>query len=509
MTDQAPLPNRSMARNDKLLRNDRILFFILLAHLPFTMFFIPMGYGTSEFAIFASLLVAVVAGAAYATLRGTPVFGIVAGVLLMSLSAIMIQSQLGRIEMHFHIFCALALLLIYRNWIPVVAAALVIALHHLSLTGLQLSEFSMGGMPVMVYSYGCSWDIAFLHAAFVVFESAILVYYSIILRRDEVIAESLVEAVSKVDMENDLTLRIPDHDGNGVASAFNAMMSKFSTLLQDVTAASRQVCTVANQVDVIAGSAETEINAQHAHTEQAAASITEMSQTLQGVAKSTLVAAEVASNADMQAKEGFQIFSNAAKTTLELQGTMSEATESIRMLEDNTGDIGSMVDVIRGISEQTNLLALNAAIEAARAGEYGRGFAVVADEVRALAQRTQESTQEIQNIIEKLQQETRNSVSRINLGQQKTTQVSDEIQQAGTALQQILEAVSEINTMNAQIASATEQQRVVAEDITENIATISGHSTNVVGKAEENLLSVSALKEVSASLDKLVGHYRY
>lgn len=496
-------------QDEKLLRNDKILFILLLAHLPVTMFLIPLGYGTSGFAIIASMLVAVIAAAAYFFVRGTMMFGVIAAILLMTFSAIMIQSQLGRIEMHFHIFSAIALLLIYRHWLPLIVAAGVIAVHHLAFTALQLGEVSLGEMPIMIFNYGCSWGIAFLHAAFVVFETAILGYYAIIMQRDEKATNSLVNAVSKVHRDNDLTQRIPEDDKSTISSAFNTMMGKFASMTRDVAGASNQVMDLANQVDQIARSAESEISNQHNLTQEACLTIKQMTESIHDVASSTQSAADVANRSNQQAKLGYELFSNAEKSTGELQQTMSEASESIHMLEANAVNIGSVVDVIRGISEQTNLLALNAAIEAARAGEYGRGFAVVADEVRTLAQRTQESTQEIQNIIEKLQVDTQTSVSKISYGQQKTQETSEELQKAGEALQDILHSVTEISDMNNQIAQAADQQSHVSEVITNNISQISDASSNVVKTAEENSQSAAHLTEVSHTLSKLVSEYKY
>jgi methyl-accepting chemotaxis protein len=500
---------KTINHSKKLLRYDKILFIILMAHLPVTMFLIPMGYGTSDFAIYASLLVGAVSSVSYWLLRGTPAFGIISGVLLMVLSAIMIQAQLGRIEMHFHIFCALALLLIYRSWLPVVVAAGVIAIHHLLLTGLQLNQVHLGDMPLMLFNYGCSWGIAILHAVFVVFESVALIYYSILMKRDERVAESLVDAVSKAHRDNDLRIRISDEGGNEVTLAFNALMLKFSGLTGDVANASQSIMQLAQQVGTTAQDAQSEISAQHSQTEMAATAINEMTQSIQEVASNTQIAAEVATTANKQAQEGYELFISAERETTELKNTMGEASESIRMLENNADSIGSVVNVIRGISEQTNLLALNAAIEAARAGEQGRGFAVVADEVRTLAKRTQESTQEIQDIIEKLQQDTRTSVSKIGYGQEKSTVTSEGIQKAGSALQQILSSASDINNMNIQIAKTTEEQSTMSSNIAENIVQISDASTAVVEKTKENAHSAARLTEVSENLRHLVSAYSY
>ena len=495
-------------KKNSLLRYDKIVFIILLAHLPVVMFLVPIGYGTHGFAIVSGIVAGILSVAAYAFLRGTTMFSVVAAVLLMVFSAIMIQAQLGRIEMHFHIFSALALLLIYRHWLPIVAAALVIAVLHLVMTALQLNEVSLGGMPLMVFNYDCNWGITFLHAAFVVFESAILIYYSIIMQREEQTSYAMMAAISQIDAANDLSLRIPDEESNPVARAFNAMMNKFTGLIGEVSSAAGEINSVSTMATESANTSQQEIDAQHSQTEQAATAVTEMSQTIQEVARNAQNAADAANDADVKANEGYQLVRNAIDSTVKLNQGMESASQSIKKLEANALDIGSVVDVIRGISEQTNLLALNAAIEAARAGEQGRGFAVVADEVRSLAQRTQESTAEIQNMIEALQQDTEGAVSVISNGQDVSRKVSDEINKAGSALQSIVKSISEINSMNVQIATAAEEQSAVSESIAQNIVTISDHSDRVVSYAKHNMELILSLNQLASTLDNLASGYR-
>ncbi len=494
---------------DSLQKYDKIVFYILLAHLPVTMFIIPLGYDTMTFAIIASLAVGAIATAAYFMTRGTRLFGIIAAVLFMSYSAIMIQSQMGRIEMHFHIFGALALMLIYRDWLTIVAAAGAIAVHHLLFTALQLNGFEIGSLPVTLFNYDCSWTIAFLHAGFVVFESAILIFYSIMMKKEEVTGVQLISAVTQIQKENDLSVRIPEDEGkNIVAVAFNNMISKFDQLISDLTAASEQLSQTASSLFNVSQDAHANISTQHGQTEQSATAMTEMSATIQEVAQNAQLAANAASDADSEARSGAQVVNNAINMTNELITSMTQASESISQLEANAQNIGSVVDVISGISEQTNLLALNAAIEAARAGEQGRGFAVVADEVRTLAQRTKESTAEIQNIIESLQSVTGKAVSNITTGQDKSSETAEEIGKAGHALQSIVESITNINGMNTQIATAAEQQSVVAESITENIVTISNLSKDTVGKIEENQAAASSLQEVSSNINNQIGIYK-
>ena len=492
-----------------LLRYDKLMFILLMAHLPVIMFIVPMGYDTMPFAIGASVLVGLLAGAAYMMTKGTRLFGVIAAVILMMYSAIMIQSQMGRIEMHFHIFGAMALTLIYRDWLVVVAAAGAIAVHHLLFTALQLNDVQMFGLPVTLFNYGCSWGIAFLHAAFVVFEAAILIYYSLIMQKEHQTGLQLVSAVTEIEQNNNLAVRLDDDEGsNTVALAFNNMVGKFDHLVSDLNEASRLLNETATNLSRVSQDAQDNSSNQHQQTEHAATAMTEMSATIQEVSQNAQQAADAAAQANSEAQTGVQIVTTAINMTDQLIASMSQASQSIQQLETNAQSIGSFVDVINGISEQTNLLALNAAIEAARAGEQGRGFAVVADEVRTLAQRSQESTSEIQAIIESLQSVTGQAVAGITDGQSKTSETADEIRRAGDAIQSIVDNISNISGMNTQIATAAEQQSVVAESITENIISISNLSQDTVNKVQENHAIAENLTNISSNLNQQIGVYK-
>ncbi|PTS85524.1 methyl-accepting chemotaxis protein [Pseudomonas sp. HMWF032] len=216
---------------------------------------------------------------------------------------------------------------------------------------------------------------------------------------------------------------------------------------------------------------------QFSRTDQVATAMHEMSATAQEVARHAVEAAGAADAADNAARQGDMVMQATISTITDIRSEISNTSDVIRRLENDTGRIGKVLEVIRGIAEQTNLLALNAAIEAARAGEQGRGFAVVADEVRTLAQRTAESTAEIHQIIDTVQTGAVNAVRAIQSGQQRSEEGVTQVTEAGATLQLITNAVEAIRDMNRQIATAAEEQTSVAEDISRNLTEITSIAT--------------------------------
>ena len=229
--DQAMLHAQQQDR----LKIDKLMLIIGLAHLPVTMFLAPMGYGTSSFAIVASLIVAAIGIAGYFLLRGTRGFGVLAGAGFMLMSAILIQSQLGRIEMHFHIFVALALMLIYRDWLTIVVPAGVIAVHHLAFTGLQLSGATIGGAPLTLFNYGCSWNIAILHAVFVVLEAAALIYFAVGMRKERDTSLASAATIELVSQTGTYQHRVAAEFHSVTTEALNSMLAQIQQGLGEVT----------------------------------------------------------------------------------------------------------------------------------------------------------------------------------------------------------------------------------------------------------------------------------
>ena len=308
-----------------------------------------------------------------------------------------------------------------------------------------------------------------------------------------------VEQAARKLADGDLGVRVnytSRDELSRVADAFNQMAQKFHDAINEVRDSVSQLASAAEETSAVTTQTNAGINQQLTETSQVATAMNQMSATVQEVARNAVEAATAAREADDTFGEGKQVVDRVISAIGELAGEVESAANVIQQLEVESRNIGSVLDVIKSIAEQTNLLALNAAIEAARAGEQGRGFAVVADEVRTLAGRTQESTQEIEEMISRLQSGTDNAVKVMASGKEMTQVGVEQAAAAGEALQTINAAVERISSMNTQIASAAEEQSSVTEEINRSIVSI-----NEV--AEQSSVGAQQTAEASDDLAKL------
>jgi methyl-accepting chemotaxis protein len=263
------------------------------------------------------------------------------------------------------------------------------------------------------------------------------------------------------------------------ASELRAVVGRVSDSSQQLKGSAESLASTIERTNV-------RVHDQQSQTDQVAAAMHEMSATVQEVARNAAYAADATTEAQQAADEGRAVVTETIQSIRAVAGCVEQAAEVINQLHSNAANIGTVVDVIRGIAEQTNLLALNAAIEAARAGEQGRGFAVVADEVRTLAQRTQQSTQEIQDMVERLQAGANQAVKAMENGTEKTESSVQRATAAGSALEDIARVITKISDMSTQIATASEEQSAVAEEINSNVAAINELSQGTADEAYKN-----------------------
>jgi len=319
-----------------------------------------------------------------------------------------------------------------------------------------------------------------------------------------------LSAEAKRIAEGELNTRLDQQNSGefGVLShAFSQMVEKLREIVSNVVHSSTQLSVSADQLTTTTSSTLDNIKQQELHTVEVATAITEMAATVQEVARHSAQTAEAAQQADQAADNGRRVVEQMVGSIQHLSGDIGEAAEVVQTLAEHTSSIGSILDVIRSIADQTNLLALNAAIEAARAGEQGRGFAVVADEVRSLAQRTQDSTLEIQGMIERLQSGAQKAVSVMSQSREQAEAGARQAGDAGQALDSITHFNRVISEMAVQIASAAEEQAAVAHDISQRIELIRDLASNNAEGSDEVSDATRSLARLAETLHSQVRHF--
>ena len=328
-----------------------------------------------------------------------------------------------------------------------------------------------------------------------------------IIRPMTTLAATMQQIARDKNVSHRCKLRNKDEIGD-IAIAFNSMMEVFQATVAQVIDSASRLSAEAEELANITSSTRQGVQEQTSQTEQVATAMNEMNLTVREVAKNAEQAAKSATDANGLTVTGQEVVSEAVDGITALAQEIDSAASSIQIVEEDSIRIGTVLDVIHDIAEQTNLLALNAAIEAARAGEQGRGFAVVADEVRTLASRTQQSTQEIQEMIESLQSGTKQAVSVMGHSREMARSSVERANKAGESLGDIGSSVNMINDMNAHIASAATEQEAVSEEINRNITVISQVANESAKGAEQISQASQELANLASGLQTAVAQFK-
>ncbi|MEK1943047.1 MAG: methyl-accepting chemotaxis protein [Pseudomonas sp.] len=341
--------------------------------------------------------------------------------------------------------------------------------------------------------------------------AVITVVLAMLLTRSIVLPLLRAVGVAQVVASGDLTENIEvdgtDEPGR-LMSALKTMQQSLRSTIQSIADSSNQLASASEELSAVTENSTRGLHQQNGEIEQAATAVNEMTTAVEEVARNAVITSEASRESDRTTQRGREQVQQTVNSITNLAEDVTSSANQVEQLAEKVRDISKVLDVIRSIAEQTNLLALNAAIEAARAGEAGRGFAVVADEVRALAHRTQQSTQEIEQMVGGIRKGTDEAVSAMQTSNQRARSTLDVAKAAGTALDEIALAISEINERNLVIASASEEQAQVAREVDRNLTNIRDLSLQSSAGANQTAAASHELSRLAVGLNGMVARFK-
>ena len=395
---------------------------------------------------------------------------------LMVFSALHIHQAMGMTELHFGIFVLLAFLLSYRDWRPIVIAAAVAAVHHLSFNYLQT-----WGYGVVCFTEP-GLGIVLLHASYVVVETTVLVYLAEVLRKEAQQAselEGIVSSLATTDGVIDLS-RVGGQANSQVGKALQGIMVTLQTTVAEVRRGVETV-TVASR-EIASGNLDLS-----SRTEQQASSLEETASSMEELTST------VKQNAE-NARQANQLVGSTADVAVKGGQVVGQVIDTMSSIKESSRKIADIIGVIDGIAFQTNILALNAAVEAARAGEQGRGFAVVASEVRNLAQRSASAAKEIKGLIE-------DSVGKVDAGGKL-------VDEAGVTMDEIVSSVKRVTDIMSEIAAASQEQSAGIEQVNQAITQMDDVTQQNAALVEEAAAAAESLQDQATKLAEAVSVFK-
>ncbi len=336
-------------------------------------------------------------------------------------------------------------------------------------------------------------------------------FASVVISRQITAPLALTVDLARRIAKGDLTVQAKSNRKDELGDLQNAMQDmaqNLNTLVQGIGNGVTHISTSAEKLSAMSEQTSAGVRQQKSEVDQVATAMHEMASTVQEVARNTTDASAAATLADQQARHGSTVVKQATVQISELAVAIEALGGAMNVLSQDSEQIGKVIDVIKAVAEQTNLLALNAAIEAARAGEQGRGFAVVADEVRSLAQRTQDSTKEIEALIITLQQGTQAASTLMASSRERTLDTVVLAQKAELAITEINQSIGTIQEMSLQISAAAEQQSAVADEINRSIVSVRDVADQSAVASEESAAATIELASLGQDLQRMTAHFR-
>ncbi|MGE6240975.1 methyl-accepting chemotaxis protein [Ectopseudomonas guguanensis] len=347
--------------------------------------------------------------------------------------------------------------------------------------------------------------------AMIVLATVVTVVLALLLTRSIVAPLGEAVRVAEVVASGDLTQTIHVQGSDEPArllAALKTMQQSLRGTIQSIADSSNQLASASEELHAVTEDSTRGLHQQNTEIEQAATAVNEMTAAVEEVARNAVSTSEASRESNATALQGREQVRQTVSSIGQLAEDVNGTAQEVEKLAERVREISKVLDVIRAIAEQTNLLALNAAIEAARAGDAGRGFAVVADEVRALAHRTQQSTQEIEQMIGAIQSGTDQAVGSMQSSNTRARSTLEVAQAAGVALEQITQAISSINERNLVIASASEEQAQVAREVDRNLVNIRDLSLQTSAGANQTSAASQELSRLAVDLNNLVARFK-
>jgi len=420
-------------------------------------------------------LITALGAAATLSAPGTLGSRLVLACALMGMTALHIQLGRGTLEFHFGVFVTLGMLLVYRDWRPIVAAAGLIAVHHIAFDRLQAAGVGVYCMAAPDFLK------VVLHAVYVVVQTGFEIYMALLMRQAALAGDEMASLVDHMGSGDLLALdvdRVPVRTALG--QSLRQALLRLNTAMVSVSQSAGSIQVASNEVAT--GSADLS-----QRTEQTASSLQQTASSMEQLTGNVRQSAEAASTANQLASSAVAAAQRGGQVVQQVVANMDGINQSSQRIAD-------IIGTIDGIAFQTNILALNAAVEAARAGEQGRGFAVVAGEVRSLAQRSAEAAREIKTLIGA-------SVERVASG-------SRLVQDAGTMMGEIVSGIQRVSDVIAEISAATSEQSSGIGQVNRAVSQLDGMTQQNAALVEESAAAAESLKDQAGQLARVIQAFR-
>jgi len=476
---------------------DALLVGVLAVHLLVCLAFAGI---TGEWgaALMVGVPALVVPAMIYKAQPGSLVSRLAIAFATMIFSALLIHQAKGQIEAHFGIFVLLAFLLLYCDWKPLVAAAGLIAVHHLSFAYLQA-----GGAGVFIFPEADGYTRVMVHAAYVVIETGVLVFMSGVLLnmvREGMAVSAFADRVAQgrfdYQFSDEQVRRSP------VIGGVATMQAELMTMLAAVKQSATGLAQLAQRLNDTAQGIADRTADQSESTEAMAAAMEEMSTAISHISDNASSASSLSSDASQEARNGNRVVEGTVSEMSAIAGVIQDAASSVEMLGQKSERAAEVVNIIKEIADQTNLLALNAAIEAARAGELGRGFAVVADEVRKLAERTTQATNEIAQMMDDMRTAKESVLSNIDSAVKRVHAGVNQASEAGATYGSITEKAVRVGDVVSEISNAMAEQNSATHSIAVHVERLTRMAEQTSASTREISREAADLKATSAGLQQ-------